>query len=369
MKILHCYRTFCPESQGGVEQAIYEMACHIKGSEVLTLSSRPGVVSVGGIPVKAERRWLSIASCCIGPGLVPSLYKKSADILHLHFPWPFGDLCYLLAGRGRPMIVTYHSDIVRQRMLGFVYWPLMELFLKRADRIVATSPVYAVSSPILRKYSDKVEVIPLGISESNYPRPTWESIELLYKNYGDGFMLFIGALRYYKGLEYLVRAAPGLPFPILIAGKGPEEKKLKQLARSLGANNVQFLGHVNEEKKMGLLHLCRAVVFPSHLRSEAFGITLLEGMMAGKPLISCDVGTGTSYVNLDGKTGHVIPPSDIQSLRKAMLDLWENREKAATLGCAARERYKAMFTGEKMADAYRELYLRVLSERNAKLGE
>lgn len=101
MRVLHCYRTFYPETQGGVEQAIFEMACHTVGSEVLTLSNKPGIFSVGDIQVKAESRWLSIASCCMGPAIVPSLYKEKADILHLHFPWPFGDLCYLLGGRRR----------------------------------------------------------------------------------------------------------------------------------------------------------------------------------------------------------------------------------------------------------------------------
>lgn len=363
MKVLHCYRTFYPETQGGLEQAIIEMARHTADSEVLTLSSAPGEVSVSGIPVKAERRWLSVASCCMGPGLVLQLYKKQADILHLHFPWPFGDLSYLLGGRRRPLIVTYHSDIVRQRALGAIYGPLMRLFLNRADRIVATSPDYLASSPVLRAYAQKVEVIPLGISETGYPRPTDNTIGCLRERFGEGFMLFIGALRYYKGLEYLLHAAKGLPFPILIAGKGPEEKRLKDLAETLGSENVYFLGHVDDEEKMALLGLCRAIVFPSHLRSEAFGVTLLEGMMAAKPLISCDIGTGTSFVNLDGITGHVIPPADVQALRAAMMDLWDDRKKAESWGHAARARYEEIFTGQKMAEAYQDLYRRILDER------
>ena len=363
MKVLHCYRTFYPETQGGLEQAIFEMARHTSGSEVLTLSNTPGEVSVSGIPVQARRRWLSVASCCMGPGLLLDLYKKQTDVLHLHFPWPFGDLAYLLGGRRRPLIVTYHSDIVRQRALGAVYGPLMRWFLNRADRIVATSPDYLASSPILRDYQDKVEVIPLGISECSYPEPSDGFTESLRARFSEGFMLFVGALRYYKGLEFLVRAAPGLPFPILVAGKGPEERKLRSLAANLGAENVHFLGHVDDEEKMALLSLCRAVVFPSHLRSEAFGVTLLEGMMAGKPLVSCDIGTGTSYVNINSETGHVIQPADPSALRAAMLDLWLDPHKAASWGRAARARYESMFTGQKMAGAYGDLYRRVLAER------
>mgnify|MGYP000412781149 FL=1 len=340
------------------------MASNSERAEVLTLADRPYEASFEGVPVKAARRWFSVASCCVGPGLVKGLFKKQADLLHLHFPWPFGDVVYLLAGRRRPLIVTYHSDIVRQQLLGVFYAPLMRWFLSKADRIVATSPDYLASSPVLQEYVGKVEIIPLGISEASYPVLGEVTSKELCERYGSGFMLFVGALRYYKGLDYLIRASVSLPFPVLIAGKGPEEERLKHLAAEIGADNVQFLGHVTDEEKLGLLNFCRAVVFPSHLRSEAFGVTLLEGLMAGKPLISTAIGTGTSYVNVDGETGHVVPPTDVDSLRTAMLDLWENRERAESWGRAARERYEANFTGQKMAKAYEELYHRVLEERS-----
>lgn len=365
-RVIHCYRTFFPETQGGLEQAIFEMAGSSKDCSVLTLADDPVDQEYRGISVKKSKRWFSIASCCIGPGLIGRLFTSRAEILHLHFPWPFGDVSYLLAGRGRPLVVTYHSDVVRQKVLGFLYSPIRHLFLSRADRIVATSPEYFETSSVLQRYKSKVEVIPLGLSEDDYPKPCKEVIESFKQSFGNEFMLFIGALRYYKGLEFLVRAAPGLPFPVLIAGKGPEEKRLRELAESLGATNVHFLGHVDDELKIALLSLCRAVVFPSHLRSEAFGVTLLEGMMAGKPLISCSIGTGTSFVNLAGETGHVIPPADVGALKAAMLDLWEDQQKAEAWGRAARARFESMFTGQKMAKAYGDLYRRVLAERATK---
>ncbi|MCK7597347.1 glycosyltransferase [Microbulbifer sp. CAU 1566] len=364
MKVLHCYRTFFPESQGGLEQAIFEMASNSEGSEVLTLADLPYKANFESVPVRASRRWFSLASCCVGPGLITTLFKKQADLLHLHFPWPFGDIAYLCAGRRRPLVVTYHSDIVRQRFLGAFYTPLMRWFLGKADRIVATSPEYLASSPVLQKYAHKVEVIPLGISESSYPAVAPPTLVELSDQYGRDFMLFVGALRYYKGLEYLVRASVSLPFPVLIAGKGPEEERLKRLALEVGADNVLFLGHVTDEEKLGLLKLCRAVVFPSHLRSEAFGVSLLEGLMVGKPLISTAICTGTSYVNIDQKTGHVVPPADVGALRCAMQDLWENPGKSDAWGKAARARYERLFTARKMARAYDDLYRRVLGERS-----
>ena len=364
-EVVHCYRTFYPESQGGLEQVILELVQNAHNSTVLTLSDNPGEQLFGknSVLVKAKKRWVSIASCCIGPSFVKALSSQKAELLHFHFPWPFGDLAYLLGGNSRPLVITYHSDIVRQRILGALYRPLMHWFLAKADRIVATSPNYLNTSPVLRAYKEKVEVIPLGVSEECYPDPNSQTLSDVEQRFGRDFMLFVGVLRYYKGLEFLIRAAAGQPYRVVVAGKGPDLVRLKALAHEVGAENVVFAGFVSEEEKAALMILCRAVVFPSHLRSEAFGVTLIEGLMHGKPLISCEIGTGTSYVNQSGETGVVIPPADVIALREAMTYLWCTPERARSMGLAARRRYEDFFTGERMAAAYQKLYEDVLEKR------
>ncbi|GAA5523460.1 D-inositol-3-phosphate glycosyltransferase [Microbulbifer aestuariivivens] len=366
-EVLHCYRTFYPESQGGLEHSILEISANVPSSRVLTLSNIPGRYSLldGSILVEATRRWFSLASCCIGGDFLRALKRDAAEIIHFHFPWPFGDLSYLMAGSGRPLVVTYHSDIVRQRFLGCMYRPLMHLFLARADRIVATSQNYLESSNVLQKFRHKVEVIPLGISECNYPIISKKTLAAVESRFGKDFMLFVGVLRYYKGLDFLIRAAVGQPYRLVIAGKGPDLLRLKKLSRDLGASNVIFAGYISDSEKMALLNLCRSVVFPSHLRSEAFGVTLIEGLMCSKPLISCEIGTGTSYVNKNGETGLVVKPADIAELRKAMSYLWENANVAIEMGKAGRLRFEEFFTSKIMAKSYLDLYQRVLSERAA----
>jgi rhamnosyl/mannosyltransferase len=131
---------------------------------------------------------------------------------------------------------------------------------------------------------------------------------------------------------------------------------LKGHAQRLGLKNVMFLGAVSEVDKVALLQLCYALAFPSHLRSEAFGISLLEGAMYGKPMISSEIGTGTSYINSDGETGLVVPPSDPLALRNAMQLLWDNPPMAAQMGQRAEARYWELFTSDKMAERYVELY-------------
>ncbi len=107
---------------------------------------------------------------------------------------------------------------------------------------------------------------------------------------------------------------------------------------------------------MALLSLCRAVVFPSSNRSEAFGITLVEGAMAGKPLISTELDTGTCYVNKAGETGIVIPPENVFALRAAMDRISGDVKLSEAMGRAARQRYESLFMGPRMGNDYAALY-------------
>ncbi|WP_276527368.1 glycosyltransferase [Microvirgula aerodenitrificans] len=134
------------------------------------------------------------------------------------------------------------------------------------------------------------------------------------------------------------------------------ETELRAQAQRLGLHNVHFLGPLPDEDKAALLVLCLGVVFPSHLRSEAFGVTLIEGAMHGKPLVSCEIGTGTSYINLDGETGLVVPPGNVQALRQALDRLWHEPALAAAMGARARQRYLGHFTARHMVERYAALY-------------
>jgi len=240
---------------------------------------------------------------------------------------------------------------------------LRDRFLGSVDAIVATSPNYLATSDVLRRFRDKVVVIPIGLDETSYATPTEEKLTYWRERVGPKFFLFVGNLRYYKGLHVLLDAMQGTEFKVVIVGAGPVERDLRAQAERLGLKNVEFVGPVDDDDKVALLSLCYALTFPSHLRSEAFGISLLEGAMFGKPMISTEIGTGTSYVNLDGETGIVVAASDPGALRNAMGKLWADEALAARFGVAARARFLAMFTADKMADAYVRLYRRLCPGR------
>lgn len=368
MKVLHFYRTYYPDSFGGVEQVIRQLvnATSQQGvtAEVLTLTRNKQCLDIEFESHKVHRAPLNFEIASTGFSWAAlSKFKQladQADIIHYHFPWPFMDMAHFLCGIKKPSVLTYHSDIVRQKQLLKVYQPLKNAFLKRVDRIVATSPNYMASSETLQAFRDKTEVITYGLERSIYPavnpglNAQWQA-KLPAK-----FYLFVGMLRYYKGLHVLLEAVAGTTLPVVILGDGPEERALKAQAQALKLNNVIFLGALPDADKAALLTLCYGLVFPSHLRSEAFGITLLEAAMYGKPMISCEIGTGTSYVNRDGETGLVVPPSDPLALRQAMLALFDRPEQAADFGRNAALRFESMFTARVMAQKYIELYQRLL---------
>jgi len=183
------------------------------------------------------------------------------------------------------------------------------------------------------------------------------------------FFLFVGVLRYYKGLHILLDAIKNAPYKVVIVGSGPTESELKRQSEALDLDNVVFAGHLPDEDKVNLFNLCRGVVFPSYMRSEAFGVTLLEGSIFGKPLISAEIGSGTSHVNINGETGIVITPGSPKALREAMDRLYFNPDLARRLGQGARERYERLFTGELMGKRYNRLYLELLSQPRDALGK
>lgn len=370
MRVLHVYRTYFPDTQGGLEETIRQICVNTRSHGVehrvlaLTTAAPGRVVRRPEAVVYRARQVASVASCGLSIEAFPIHRRLArwADVIHHHFPWPFGDVLRL-AGPAKPSLVTYHSDIVRQRLLRKLYRPLMDRFLGAVDRIVATSPNYFATSDVLSRFERKVDIVPIGLCEDTYPDVAADALRAAAERHGEGeFFLFVGVLRYYKGLHILLEAMRGAPFRVVIAGSGPTERKLLAQAKRLGLANVHFAGQVPDADKVALLRLARGIVFPSYLRSEAFGVTLLEGAMFGKPLISTEVGSGTSHVNVDGETGLVVTPGSAAALRAAMDRLHHNPDLAALMGRNARRRFEALFTGERMGARYAVIYRQLCGE-------
>jgi O-antigen biosynthesis rhamnosyltransferase len=370
MRVLHFYSTYYPDTVGGAEAAISQICQATKAFDVsstvlaLSKSPYPRELNLHSQKVVRCKTSFEIASTRFSFSALKALQalSKEHDIIHYHFPWPFADLCQILLFLKTPYIVTYHSDVVKQRFLLKAYTPLMNLFLDGASKIVATSPNYLASSDVLQKYERKVTVIPLAISPESYLPADTALIARWRSKLGDApFFLFVGVLRYYKGLHLLIEAARGSDLRVVIAGDGPEGDALIRQAN--GVENVIFLGRISEPDKIALLTLAYGFVFPSHLRSEAFGMALLEAALFGLPSVCFEIGTGTSFVVVDGVSGIVAGKVDVQNpteaclaLRNAMLLLLSDKEMASRLGKAAKSQLASRFNVRLLAKAYTEVY-------------
>ena len=367
LRVLHVYRCYYPDPPGGVAEAIRQICLATSEygvqSTIFTLSPKPtpSVQCLPEGPVIRARSWIAPASCDLGG---PAAFRRFAtqarqvDVICYHFPWPFADLMDLMVRPKVPTVLVYHSDIVRQRWLGQIYGPLMRRMLSSVSTIVATSPTYAASSPVLsdRRWKHKVRAIPLGIVEGSQQEQDARVLARLGLSADQPFFLFLGALRYYKGLHTLVAAAKRVDAPIVIAGSGTEEAALHAQSAHLGVNNVLFAGHVSDAEKAALMRHCLAFVLPSHLRSEAYGMVLVEAAMNGRPLICCEIGSGMSFINRHGETGLLVPPEDEQALARAMNTLLNDSALAAKLGQGARDRYDRLFSGASLGREYASLF-------------
>ena len=374
MNVLHVYKRSFPESIGGVENFINTLCKSVSSygvtNNVLSLAQKPSKnkILLNGYQVYQAKENINIGSTGFSFDAFFKFHTlaKQADIIHHHYPHPFGDILQIFSYIRKPYIVTYHSDIIRQKNLELIYTPFKNYFLKNCHKIIATSPNYYATSQTLKKYANKVQILPIGISEEDYFNYDPKRVEFWREKLGSNFFLFIGANRYYKGLKIALKAIKNTKIELVLAGIMGIDKELIELAKSYSLSNVKFLGEISHEDKCALLQLCFGFVFPSNLRSEAFGISLLEAAFFGKPLISCEIGTGTSFVNKHNETGLVVIPSSPSDLKNAMLKLMDNPNMALNMGKNAKLRARKLFNANKHAKEYIKIYSNII-EKNLNL--
>ena len=364
MRILHIYKDYHPVL-GGIENHVRTLAELQAGAgqAVTVLVTNPGGqpprVRIGGVDVVRLPHLATVASTPLSLGFPAAIRRLAPDITHLHFPYPVGELGQLLGGRGRPYVLTYHSDVVRQRALLRLYRPLLERFLDGARRILPTSENYMRSSEFLNQRSDQCSVVSLCVDPERFEdaEPLLPPVEVLT-------ILFVGRHRYYKGVDDLLRAMVGLNARLLIGGDGPERAAWERLAGELGlGDRVLFLGEVPDADLPGLYASADIFALPANSRAEAFGKVLLEAMAAGLPCVTTELGTGTSFVVRDGESGLVVPPRNPEALRIAMETLLVHPRRRDAMGAAGRSRVLADFTPSKLYDRVLAVYLNAMDRR------
>lgn len=369
MKILQIGK-FPKEYCGGVENAVFSLSEALAQNhdvEVVTssLGHGSGGVRTGRLLCRQLPTWFRLFATPMTPALVSHLRRASGfDIIQISFQNPMAAVAYLLARPKGQLVVWYHHDIVRQSVLGLLLRPLLQRVLKKAAQIVATSAAYAQNSPVLSQFSAKTTVIPLGIDATRLnTAPMRAQAQRLRSRHASPLVLFIGRLVYYKGLTYLIEAMKGLGAKLMIIGSGPLEAQLRGCARRSGvADNIIFHTVPREESLGQYLHACDLLVLPSTCRTEAYGLVLLEAMACAKPVVTTELGTGTSFVCQHGVTGLVVPPRDAAALREAISALLADPSLARRMGEAGKQRVERHFSAAAMTRSFLELYRRLLND-------
>jgi rhamnosyl/mannosyltransferase len=352
-----------PPVLGGIELHVRDLAEGLarRGHDVTVLVTRPAgettTVRESGVTVIRCRRLATVASTPVSLVLARQLGRIRPDVTHLHIPYPIAEAAWLLRGTN-PMVATYHSDVVRQKVLARAWAPLLRRVLARADLILATSPNYVRTSPFLAGRSN-IAIVPNGID----PRPFQRvSRATATARFGSGpNVVFVGRLVYYKGLDVLLEAMTTLENArLLIAGTGPMETDLRRRAAALAVSDrVVWLGAVPAEELPLVYAAGDVFVLPAVARSEAFGIVQLEAMASGLPIVTTELGTGTSWVTIDGETGVVVPPANAAALSRAISALLADPTRAQALGAAGRKRASEVFSLEQLLDNVEAAYLQV----------
>lgn len=285
------------------------------------------------------------------------LYKKiikNYDLIFIHYPFPLGFIAHFLFSRDKNLVVWYHSDIVRQRLLEIFFKPFHLYSFKKAKKIFVSNPNLIENSNYLKRFKEKCVVIPFGIDleffkENDYLKKEAEEIR---RKFGLPLILSVGRLIYYKGFEYLIKASKNFKGKIIIIGEGKLKEKLLMMIKKYGLESKVFI--IPPVKDLRPYYLaCDVFVLPSIYKSETFGIVILEAMAFGKPVISTELGTGTSWVNINNETGFTVEPRNVSELFNKINLLLENKEIYKKFSQNALERVKN-FSIEKFLERIKE---------------
>jgi rhamnosyl/mannosyltransferase len=374
IRVLHLGKYF-PPAPGGIETHLQTIALAQASLgvavSVFCMEHRglPTSFSMDG-PVKIHRfkpdhvlyklEWSS--------DLRKALHRPDADILHLHVPNPTMILALQLAKPRIPIIVTYHSDVVRQKILGILFRPIERLVFGRVKIIFTTSPNYAAGSKFLQLYKNKIHVLPLGLNLAPYLAPTDRDlirVAEIREKYKSPIWLSCGRMVYYKGLQNAVKALVKVPGSLVLIGEGPEQKRIENLANQMHVSErVHFVGRLPEiHNLIPFYHAAEALWFPSNERSEAFGLVQVEAMACGCPVINTQIpASGVPWVSRNEESGLTVPINDPDALAAAAMRLLKCPNERRSFSQGAVKRAKSYFSDGPMAIESIRIYQEVLGK-------
>ena len=356
---------------GGVEKVMYDLTAGLsaRGVHCDMLCASAGVPP-GKVKVNANA---SVTICptiakfsgtMLSPSMIGEVRRRrdKYDLIHVHHPDPMAALALFLSGYKGKVVLHWHSDIQKSPLLMAMYKPLQSWLIRRADKIIGTTPAYLSASPYLRKVQDKTECIPIGIAPV---QPDAQGAAEIRKTYeGKKIVFTMGRLVPYKGYGYLIESAKYLDdsWMILIGGSGPMKDELQSAIDAGGlASKVRLLGRVPDDKVSAYYTACDIFCLSSIMKTEAFGIVQIEAMSLGRPVVATKIpGSGVSWVNEDGVSGVNVEPRDPEALANAFCEITSSQEKYRKYSDGALARFNSLFTSDVMITRQLTCYKKIL---------
>ena len=370
MNLLHFGRFFT-SYLGGLERHVVLLTEYLaREIHVDNLVSGEGLRSDSltheGVRIYRVPTLFKLARTAISPTMPFKMFgllrKHKYEIVHLHFPDPLSCVCALLLPRRVRIVITWHSDIIKQKRLLKLYQPLVNRLLKRTDAVIAATPRHFESSEQLHALPEnRRHVIPFGIKTKNFEatEANRAAARNIKANHPDkGIVFAMGRHVYYKGFEFLIRAMEHLENSALyLGGDGPLREELEELVKEKGlGEKVIFTGKISDEDVTAYYYACDVFCMPSIEPSEAFGLVQLEAMACRRPVVCCELNNGVTFVNQHGKSGLVAPPRDPEALAKALDTLLQDPDLRKKMGEYGYQRMRETFSAEQMAQSTLALY-------------
>lgn len=359
MKILFIGKYDFSSLAGGIERYVFQLRSNLPTScrsvNLVSNTENKTVYEESVIKVRSLGRLASTSICPSMPFILQKLLKiEKPDIIHLQFPDPMAHLAYSLCHKESKLVISWHSDILNRNVLYTLYKPFLNHILKKADSVIVHSPTLKNSKQLSVVPPNKISVIPIGVS-----KPIIKFSNLRKHLKGEFILFTVGRHVSYKGYDLLIKSIEYLPQDchLYIGGIGPETSKLQQLCSSLKlTNRVHFVGYIQDQELGSYLNACDLFCFSSISQKEAFGITQIEAMLLGKPVVGFELNNGTSFVNQNGITGLIIKNKSPQAYAEAILKLRSNSELRLKLGKQAQRRAINNFSVETMVSNTLKLY-------------
>ena len=368
MKILQIPVRFCP-SVGGVENYVYYLSkelVKLKQDVLVLCANEPKTKKeeiINGFKVKRLNYIGKIANTNITLKLPLEILKEDFDIIHTHLPTPWSaDWSAIISKiKNKTLILTYHNDIVGNGFANYIAKfynvTMLKLLLSKANVIIITQPGYCGYSPFLKRYKDKISVIPIGVDIERFkPSKTEKGENVLF------FLSILDKFHRYKGLNYLLKALTIVKEEIqdvklIVGGDGELSGYYKRLADSLGLKaDVEFIGFVSTARIVDCYNNCNVFVLPSiSAQQEGFGIVLLEAMACGKPVVATEI-VGLAKEIKERNAGKIVMPKDVKELANAIIDILQDKKVAEEMGVNGRRLVEERYSWEKIAKLINGVY-------------